>query len=144
MTLKPLTRAAALGLALAGLAVPVANAQPQDLRSPDARDAAPAVRPPQDLRGPDARDAATLVQTSQDLRSPDSRDAAAGRGAFNTPEVMVVKLPQPSAAPVVAGGIDWADAGIGAGGLLAVLALGLGGAFAIVHRKHGHPTATAG
>jgi hypothetical protein len=51
-----LTRAAALGLALAALATPTAFAQ-QDLRSPDARDAArAALGPVQDLRSPDTRD----------------------------------------------------------------------------------------
>jgi hypothetical protein len=55
----PLT-SRALGAVLAALliAVPAAAADTQDLRSPDARDAA-------------------LVTTRQDLRSPDARDAAA-------------------------------------------------------------------
>jgi hypothetical protein len=82
-------------LALAACMIPLgisatALAQSQDLRSPDARDAAAGVSPqtqyvlPQDLRSPDARDAAAGIsqQTQyvlpQDLRSPDARDAAAG------------------------------------------------------------------
>jgi hypothetical protein len=36
----------------------------------------------------------------------------------------------------VAGGFDWADAGIGAAGLLGVLLLGLGIALAVVHHRH--------
>ena len=51
-------RAAALALALAVFAVPTAAAQ-QDLRSPDARDAARAAAPHQDLRSPDTRDVGT-------------------------------------------------------------------------------------
>ena len=117
-----------------------------DLRSPDARDAAsaPVSGGARDLRSPDARDAAA-VQTTKDLRSPDSRDAAEGRGTFNAPAVMVVKLPQP---PPAARGFDWGDAGIGAGALLGLMALGLGGSFAVAHRKHAgatrHQTATTG
>jgi hypothetical protein len=91
---------------VAACAVPAtAAAQRQDLRSPDARDAAaaPAAQPggyvyssdpasgearveghapattqvTQDLRSPDARDAKTepVTQVAQDLRSPDARDA---------------------------------------------------------------------
>ena len=101
----------------------------------------------------------------QDLRSPDARDAAAGRGSSNAPDVIsspvftdrqralverykrspsyhealreaktVRTLPQP--APVRADdGIDWGDAGIGAGSLLGVIALGLAGAMTILHRR---------
>jgi hypothetical protein len=52
----------------------------QDLRSPDAKDAATpdVTQVAQDLRSPDAKDAATpdVPQIAQDLRSPDARDAA--------------------------------------------------------------------
>ena len=147
MALKPLIRSATLGLALVALvalaAPSTAAAQGQDLRNPDRREA----QAPQDLRNPDTRDVASIAPAPQDLRSPDARDAGEGRGAFSAPEVMVVKVPQPQppTAPV-AGGIDWVDAGIGAGGLFALIALGLGGAFAVVHRKHRlaarHSTAT--
>jgi hypothetical protein len=90
--------AVALGLSVCMLiaAVPTALSQTsaagsQDLRSPDARDAAAARHAadptggPQDLRSPDARDAAVSAQQttqpssgSRDLRSPDARDAAKG------------------------------------------------------------------
>src|SRR4051812_9069873 len=102
------TRSAALGLTLAAVAAPAAAAQ-QDLRSPDARDAA---------------GTAAVGQPRQDLRSPDGRDAAAGRGTFNAPEVTVVRLEDPASQP---GGLDWGDAGIGAGGMLGLVLLGLGG-----------------
>jgi hypothetical protein len=131
MNQSRLTRSAALGLALAALAAPTAGAQ-QDLRSPDARDAAQAAEARQD-------------QPAQDLRSPDARDAGEGRGTFNAPEVTVVKVTDPSPA---SGGLDWGDAGIGAGGLLGLILLGLGGALAVVHhRQRGHvrrQTATTG
>jgi hypothetical protein len=147
-----LTHSAALALALAALAAPTAAAQSTDLRSPDARDAASAAQST-DLRSPDARDAAAAAQStdvrspdardaaaaarSTDLRSPDARDAAEGRGTFNAPAVTVVKVPQPTPAT---GGMDWTDAGIGAGALLGLIALGVGGSIAVVRRRHASAT----
>jgi hypothetical protein len=169
MTLHRLSRAAALGLALAALAAlpqaafaygergsetsdktiyvnpstgqaappppssigQSAAEQYQDLRSPDARDAAQ-----RDLArqtGAIAEHASGATPARQDLRSPDTRDAAAGRGTFNSPEVTVVKLAQPS--PSSDSGLDWGDAGIGAAGLLGLLLLGLGGTVAVMHRR---------
>jgi hypothetical protein len=77
------------------------------------------------------------VTPTQNLQSPDARDAAAGRGTDNSPRVVFVKVPQPSTAASTQG-IDWTDAGIGAGGLLGLSLLGLGGTFVIVHRKRAH------
>jgi hypothetical protein len=87
----------ALSVCVLVVAVPTALAQTsnggyEDLRSPDARDAALAAQQatqagsgPQDLRSPDTRDAALAAQRAtqagsgpQDLRSPDTRDAAQG------------------------------------------------------------------
>jgi hypothetical protein len=102
-------------------------------------DGAPAPKPARDLRSPDTRDAAQTAQPRQDLQSPDARDAAEGRGTYNSPHVVIVKVPQPSPPavpePSSAGGIDWVDAGIGAGSLLGLSLLGLGGALVIVHRR---------
>ena len=120
MTHSRITRPAALGLALAALAAPTAVAQ-QDLRSADATDAARAAETRQD-------------QPAQDLRSSDARDAAEGRGTFNAPEVTVIKVPEPASPN---GGIDWGDAGIGAGGLLGLILLGLGSTLAVVYQKQG-------
>jgi hypothetical protein len=132
-----LARPVAFGLTLAALAVP-STAAGQDLRSPDAREAAPVARAAHDLRSPDARSVVTpgVAYTGADLRSPDSRDAGEGRGTFSAPDVMVVKLdkPAPAAAPA-SDGLDWADAGIGAGALLALVALALGGAFVVTQRR---------
>jgi hypothetical protein len=115
------TRPAALGLIVAALAAPTAAAQ-QDLRSPDARDAART-----------SSSAGTTSTPRQDLRAPDTRDYADGRGTFNAPEVTVVKLAQPT--PAADGGIDWGDVGIGAGSVLGLTLLALGGTFAVVHRR---------
>ena len=103
MTQSVVVRSAALGLALAALAAPAAGAQ-QDLRSPDARDAAQA--------------------------------AGEDRGV-SAPEVTVVKVPEASPANE---GLDWGDAGIGAGGLLGLMLLGLGGALALVHHRRRRQT----
>jgi hypothetical protein len=141
MNPQGLTRPAALGFTLVALAVP-STAAGQDLRSPDAREGAPIARAAHDLRSPDARSIVTtgVAYTGGDLRSPDSRDAGEGRGTFNAPDVMVVKVDKPVPAPA-ADGIDWADAGIGAVGLLALAGLALGAAFAVVHRRGGAKTA---
>jgi hypothetical protein len=37
---------------------------------------------------------------------------------------------------VPASGIDWGDAGLGAGGLLGVTLIGLGGTLLVLHRRH--------
>jgi hypothetical protein len=109
------THAIALGLVLAALAPATAIAS-GDLRSPDARD--PFVTP---------------AAATPDLRSPDARDAATGRSAAGSPSVLVVRVPQHRSA---AGGMDWGDAFIGAGGAVAVLALTAGGALAVQRRRH--------
>jgi hypothetical protein len=80
----------------------------------------------QDLRSPDARDAAgTPYTTSQDLRSPDARDA--GR---ETPVVVRVER---NADP----GIDWGSIGLGVL-ISAGLVLSIAGAYALVGRRRGH------
>jgi hypothetical protein len=109
------THAIALGLVLAALAPATAIAS-EDLRSPDARD--PFVTP---------------AAATPDLRSPDARDAATGRSAAGSPSVLVVRVPQHRSA---AGGMDWGDAFIGAGGAVAVLTLTAGGALAVQRRRH--------
>jgi hypothetical protein len=147
-----LARSAALGLALAALAASTASAKPVDLRSRAgtsslAGTTSPAPR--QDLRSADARDAAGSADARQgrphqDVRSPDTRDYAEGRGTFSAPEVTVVKVPEP--APPSAG-IDWGDAGIGAGGMLGLILLALGSILAVVHRRQsaavGQPATTS-
>ena len=110
---RRLTHITAAGLALAALAAPGA------LADPHAADT-------------HARHAAAQ---EQDLRSPDARDHSEGRGTYEAPNVMIVKVPEPVHAK---GGIDWADVGIGAGGLLGLMLLGLGGSLAVVHRRHAH------
>jgi hypothetical protein len=137
MSPQRFSKQAAVALTFAAFAVP-ATAGAQDLRSPDARDGARVVTPGHDLRSPDARSAVIppAVLAGADLRSPDSRDAGEGRGTFSAPDVMVVKVREPAAAPApAADGMDWSDAGIGAGVLLGVALLALGGFMAVVHHR---------
>jgi hypothetical protein len=89
---------------------------------------------PNDVRTPDTV-SASKPSTSEpvaDMRTPDARDHGKGRGTFSAPEITVVRLTDP--APT-ASGFDWGDAGIGAGGLLGLILLGIGGTAAVAHRK---------
>jgi hypothetical protein len=135
---------AAAGLTATALALTGALpslAAGQDLRSPDARDAAalaapaqhvvlltsrytnPAAVTVQDLRSPDARDAATATPVPIDLQSPDARDVTRPR----TVEPLRIVT-------VANDRFDWNDAVIGAGGALG-LALLLGGGAATIARR---------
>lgn len=135
------THIAVVALAFGALSAPVANAT-TDFRSPDTRDAAAHAQSgsPQDLRSADARDSKPVVskqsQVAQDYRSADTRDVAAGRGI---PEVTVVKVAQPAPS---SGGLDWGDAGIGAGFLLGLILLGLGTTQVVMHRRQRQPAIT--
>ena len=73
------------------------------------------------------------TEPAVDMRTPDAKDRGAGRGTFSAPDVTVVKLvdPQPTST-----GFDWGDAGIGAGGLLGLALIALGGTAAVAHRRH--------
>jgi hypothetical protein len=81
----------------------------------------------QDLRSPDAKDISSTrtVARSVDLRSPDAQDAA-------LPRTIVVR-PAPATPPLHAG-LEWADAGIGAAGMLGLILAGTGGA--VLVRRH--------
>ena len=108
---------------VAACAVPAtAAAQDQDLRSPDARDAAAAAKLQgyQDLRSPDARDAGRAGENPgyTDLRSPDARDAGRTPVEVPTPVVEIREVP--------GSGFDWGDAGIGAAGMLALFSIAAG------------------
>jgi hypothetical protein len=132
MRSRRLTRTTALGLALAALAAPAAAAQ-QDLRNPDRR--ATEIALAQEQYYGSFGDGAG--KAAQDLRSPDARDYADGRGTSSAPDVTVVKVAEPSAPTAPAGGgLDWGDAGIGAGIALGVMLMGLAGVLGIVHRRH--------
>ena len=130
-----LSRTIAVAVALAADAAPAAarargrsragTRLPHDFQSADTRDAVVPMHNgsattvvPRGLYEPMRPE--NQPQPRQDLRSPDTVDFANGRGTYNSPEVVVVDVPKPESAPVSAGGIDWADAGLGAGSLLAI------------------------
>jgi hypothetical protein len=133
------------GLTLLGLAATAALAAfaPTGALARTPHDVAAA---PQDLRAAAKTSSLAGTPARQEMRSSDARDAAAGRGTYNSPDVVIVKVPRSSQAaapePSSAGGIDWADAGIGAGSLLGLSLIGLGAGLVIVHRRraaHGAP-----
>jgi hypothetical protein len=115
----------------------------QDLRSPDARDA--------------ARDAGSTPEPGQDLRSPDATDAAAHRGIYapdggsyvlnrdyGSPDAVdaardlpPVRIPTPvvEVRGTPSGGFDWGDAGIGAAGTLALFSIAAGSALLLMGRR---------
>jgi hypothetical protein len=128
----------------------VAASAPQDLRSPDARDAGLAreASPPQDLRSPDARDAGLAREASapQDLRSghascfrgcflrsPDTR--AADRGPAVAAAESARVAPDASR-PSVSDGFEWGDAGIGAAATLALVGVAGGTLLLVGRRRH--------
>lgn len=131
-------RALALALALAAIAVPTAQAKFVDIHQP-------LIEHPESAGLDYSKNSATGEYSylplpdaggTQDFRHPDTVDAANGRGLENAPEIAVVKVPTPAPAAASSnGGLDWTDAGIGAGGTLAMIVLAGGAAFAVVHRK---------
>jgi len=72
---------------------------------------------------------------SNDLRSPDAKAAAADPGALTYATPTVIKVGS-------SGGFDWGDAGIEAGGMLAVVALAGGGLVLVSRRRTTHPNVT--
>jgi hypothetical protein len=122
------TRAGAVALAIAAAAAPAAIAKPMD---------APAdYKLPQGFQTADPSDASP----SQDFRHPDTVDYADGRGTYNAPDVVVVKQPAPVVQPA-ADGMDWADIGLGAGSVMGLSLIALGGGLLIVRRRGAHPVA---
>jgi hypothetical protein len=135
---------------LAVCAMPASAAAQQDLRSPDARDAAREAvgvsGPSQDLRSPDAVDAAGhrgLYETEQgpftlnrDYGSPDAADASRDLPPVQIPAPVVTVTGSPS------GGFDWGDAGIGAAGMLGLFSIAAGSALLVTtRRRRGTPRA---
>ena len=119
MSSHRITRTAGVALSIAALAAPCALAD----------------NPPQSFVSPDAQDAAAGRGTSQSLVSPDAQDAAAGRGTFSAPEVTVIKVPAVATDNHGSGGgIQWTDAGVGAGGMLGIILLAGGTAALVAHR----------
>ena len=68
---------------------------------------------------------------------PIGPDSSNGTATSQTPPTQIIRVTTPT-------GFDWADAGIGAAGGLAITMLGLGGALVITsQRRTRHPTDSA-
>ena len=143
VNLTQLRRAVTLALVVAGLATPVAAAQSSDHESQVAAAVGASHHAGQDLRMPDTIDAAqgpsrTRPATpAQDFRMPDTRDLAAGRGTSTAPDVLVVSVPKTVTETVAENGIDWSDVGIGAGGVIGLVLVSLGGATLVARHRRG-------
>ncbi len=145
MFVNRLTRAGAVALAIAAAAAPTAVAKPVD--------ASADYKLPQGFQTPDTRDAQIQrgiyepmrpedqPQPPQDLRMPDTVDYANGRGTYNAPEVVVVEAPKPAPAPA-ADGMDWADIGLGAGTVMGLSLIAVGGTLLVVRRRDAGPLAS--
>jgi hypothetical protein len=87
-----ISRLSALAVMATLALAPAANAKPQDLRSPDARDAAAIVDSWQGAR----------VHNWQDLRSPDARDADAAAHAQTLQDLARLRAGNPRVAAALA------------------------------------------
>jgi hypothetical protein len=107
----------------------------QDLRSPDARDAARDL--PDQVAPPPSSITASSRADHQDLRSADARDAARDLPPIESPAAVVqVRDPQES-------GFDWGDAGIGAAAMVALFSIAAGAALLVTGRRRGRSARVA-
>jgi hypothetical protein len=137
MNRQRITRLTVLAVVAGAIAAPTASAglppEQADMHASTTQAVADA-RTNQDFRNPDNR-TESPVAGKQDLRTPDAVDAAAGRGTFSAPDVVVVKVDDPKPQPV-ADGLDWGDAGIGAGVIAGLSLITLGGGLVLTQRRH--------
>jgi hypothetical protein len=140
-------RSAITALLVAASVAPAAYARPDQSGSDGVRNvSAQGASPATDLRSPDARNGATWAQMSQaqDLRSPDARDTTSWAEmsrvqAPRAPQVVSVGTTPSSS------GFQWADAGIGAAGLLVLMSLGASAVLLLGRhrRRRGRAVATS-
>jgi hypothetical protein len=132
---------------LAVCATPASAATYEDLTAPpppssiatSAQDEYEGLRGSQDLRSPDAVDAAAhrgLYEAdkgpyalNRDYGSPDAADAARDLPPVQIPAPVVTVTGSPS------GGFDWGDAGVGAAGMLALFSIAAGSALLLTSRR---------
>ena len=132
---KSLTVVAALSTC--AVAAPTAFARTDIPPKPDTSKAVVLTGQDNHIAPPDTSKAVVVKQqptssSSTDLRSPDARAAAADPGALTYATPTVIKVGS-------GGSFDWGDAGIGAGGMLAVVALAGGGLVLVSRRRTTHP-----
>jgi hypothetical protein len=141
---RRLVKALALGVAVAAISTPVAQAGHQDGLVTRGRDVQVAVHP--DGYQPQLRDVASAVVDGWQVRFREQREIADGwAGRFEAPEPVALvgyRVPdgyqpdtgvrEPFAAPVeITGRFDWADAGIGAAMAFGAVLLAAAAAFAL-------------
>jgi len=121
----------------------VVTGQDSHIAPPDTSKAVVVTGQDNHIAPPDTSKAVVVAQqpsaSSNDLRSPDAIAAAADPRTRTYASPEVVKLSSDS-------GFDWGDAGIGAGGALAVVALAGGGLLLVSRRRTTHsriPAATS-
>jgi hypothetical protein len=114
-----------------------------NIAPPDTSKAVVVSEPANNIAPPDTSKAVVVTQQpstgSSDLRSPDAKSAAADPRSQSYATPTVIKGGSD-------GGFDWGDAGIGAGGMLAVVALAGGGLLLVTRRRTTHsrvPAATS-
>jgi hypothetical protein len=125
------------------------DAAAQSYVSPDARDsgrhvvgtAPTSIMNGRDLVSPDARDAARHSSPVTNLQSPDARDVAKNPVATYQPGSAPIVQAQQPVLQAPSNGFSWGDAGIGAAGMLALIALVAGTLMIGSHRRRG-PLAT--
>jgi hypothetical protein len=146
-------------------AVPASAATAEDFRT-SYQPASPSAEKGQDLRSPDAVDAAAhrgIYQTksdgyvlNRDYGSPDAVDAARNAPPvkpdgyvlnrdYGSPdavdagrELPPVQVPVVAARPGPSGGFDWGDAGIGAAGMLGLFSIAAACALLLTGRRRRH------
>src|SRR5919197_1050180 len=124
-------------LSTCAVAAPTAFARTDIPPKPDTSKAVVLTGQDNHIAPPDTSKAVVVKQqpgssSSTDLRSPDARAAAADPGALTYATPTVIKFGS-------GGSFDWGDAGIGAGGMLAVVALAGGGLVLVSRRRTTHP-----
>jgi hypothetical protein len=118
----------------------VVTGQDSHIAPPDTSKAVVLTGQDNHIAPPDTSKAVVVAQqpsaSSNDLRSPDAIAAAADPRTRTYASPEVVKLSSDS-------GFDWGDAGIGAGGALAVVALAGGGLLLVSRRRTSHSGVSA-
>jgi len=118
----------------------VVTGQDSHIAPPDTSKAVVVTGQDNHIAPPDTSKAVVVAQqpsaSSNDLRSPDAIAAAADPRTRTYASPEVVKLSSDS-------GFDWGDAGIGAGGALAVVALAGGGLLLVSRRRTSHSGVSA-
>jgi len=118
----------------------VVTGQDSHIAPPDTSKAVVLTGQDNHIAPPDTSKAVVVAQqpsaSSNDLRSPDAIAAAADPRTRTYASPEVIKLSSDS-------GFDWGDAGIGAGGALAVVALAGGGLLFVSRRRTSHTGVSA-